>query len=395
MRKLVLTLAGACALLSQAADAATFYGPDATAYQINPAHDGVTRSYWGVSQPTKALWSIDLHGSVSYPLIADGRVFVTVGGAQGGGYGTQLVALNARTGAVLWGPIAIKGTYFWSNAAFERGKVFVLNYDGVLSSFDAATGAAGWSVKLPGQYAFSSAPTALNGTVYVGGAGSGGTVYAVDEATGAVKWTSGVANGDNSSPAVTSKGVFVSYSCPQVYDLSVSTGVATWQYAGPCSGGGGKTAVVHGNKLFVRDSVSEPKGYVFDAMNGTLLTRFSVDPAPAISDTRGYALNNGTLQGLDLATMSAQWSFAGDGSLVTAPIVVDNFVFVGSGSGKIFALQASTGKELWRIQGPAAINPPDEQNVSQPLTGLAAGGGVLMVPAGNTLSAYSISPWIK
>ena len=36
-----------------------------------------------------------------------------------------------------------------------------------------------------------------------------------------------------------------------------------------------------------------------------------------------------------------------------------------------------------------AIPAPDEQNVSQPLTGLAAGQGLLVVPAGNVLRAYS------
>ena len=36
----------------------------------------------------------------------------------------------------------------------------------------------------------------------------------------------------------------------------------------------------------------------------------------------------------------------------------------------------------------AGIPRPDEQNVSQPLTGLGAGQGLLVVPAGNRLAAY-------
>jgi hypothetical protein len=34
------------------------------------------------------------------------------------------------------------------------------------------------------------------------------------------------------------------------------------------------------------------------------------------------------------------------------------------------------------------ISGPDEQNVAQPLTGLGAGSGVLVVPAGDVLTAY-------
>jgi outer membrane protein assembly factor BamB len=71
-----------------------------------------------------------------------------------------------------------------------------------MEASSASTGHVRWAIQLPLQYAFSSPPTAGNGYVYTGGAGSGGTVYAVNETTGALKWTGAVENGDNSSPAV-------------------------------------------------------------------------------------------------------------------------------------------------------------------------------------------------
>ena len=37
----------------------------------------------------------------------------------------------------------------------------------------------------------------------------------------------------------------------------------------------------------------------------------------------------------------------------------------------------------------AGVAAPDEQNVSQPLTGLGAGGGALLVPASSWLVAYT------
>src|SRR5436189_154077 len=82
----------------------------------------------------------------------------------------------------------------------DAARVFAVTYDGRVSARAADTGAEQWSVKLD-QYSFSSPPTAVDGTVYVGGAGSGGTLYALDEGTGAVRWSRPVANGDNSSPA--------------------------------------------------------------------------------------------------------------------------------------------------------------------------------------------------
>jgi len=101
-------------------------------------------------------------------------------------------------------------------------------------------------------------------------------------------------------------------------------------------------------------------------------------------------LNDGTLQGIDLSTLDVLWSFAGDGGLVTAPIVVGPVVFIGSSNGNLYAVEGRTGKQVWSVSG-SPINGPDEQNVSQPLTGLAAADRWLIVPAGTALSAYIIA----
>src|SRR5260221_181805 len=182
----------------------------AVAYQINSFHDGAASGSI-FAPPLTLKWSTNFTGAVSYPLVVDGRIYVTL--ASSSGYGTTLHAFQIQGGQSLWSQ-PISGTYFWSNAAYDDGKVFVLNFDGLLRAFDAVTGTPLWQLQLPGQYAFSSPPTATDGVVYAGGAGSGGTVYAVDQATQTVLWTQSVANGDDSSPVVTSRSVFVSYACP-------------------------------------------------------------------------------------------------------------------------------------------------------------------------------------
>jgi outer membrane protein assembly factor BamB len=129
-----------------------------------------------------------------------------------------------------------------------------------MGAFDAASGAATSSLQLRGQYAFSSPPTASGGRraasggrVYTGGAGWGGTVCAVDASTAAVEGTASVANGDNSSPAVSSSGVHVSYACGQAYGFRPRSGALLWHRATGCSGGGGTTPVLTGGRLYVRD----------------------------------------------------------------------------------------------------------------------------------------------
>lgn len=361
--------------------AVTLSTDPAVSYRINPTHTGLQAANL-TSRRLGKRWSHDLAGPVSYPLVAGGKVFVTV--ANVGSYGSGLVALDERTGRVLWGPIDLGGTYAFSGAAYDQGKVFVVNGDGLVRSFDANSGTPGWSVKAEGQYSFDSPPTASGGSVYLVGAGSGGTLYAFSEASGAARWTVQVA-GTSSSPAVSGDGVFVTFACVQADDFSPSTGTRIWHHNASCSGGGGATAVLYQGKVYARDLSSG--NLTLDARTGTAVGTFSATTNPAFSGKTGLFLSGGTLRSLDLASGTVQWSFAGDGSLVSAPVAAGGTVYVASSSGIVYALNASTGSVVAEVDTQSPISGTDEQNAVQ-RTSLAVGDGLLLVPAGTTLFAY-------
>lgn len=353
----------------------------AVAYQLNPAHTGVTGDAMAAS-PTKR-WAVNFTGAVSYPLVTPDRVFVTV--ANPNSYGTQLYAFNAVTGAKDWGPIPLYGTYYWSGLAFDKGRVFTVNENGVMEAFNALTGERLWSVQLPGQYSFSSPPTAFGGYVYTGGAGSGGTLYAVNEATGALVWNAGVMNGDHSSPAVSSSGVYVSYACGQTYDFNPLTGAPIWHRSTPCEGGGGKTPVLAGGRLYVRDF---SYAAMLDASSGAFLSPFaSSGPAPAVDAKTIYDLAGSTLTATNVTSGATDWSFAGDGTLSSAPLEAAGTVFVGGTSGELYALSSATGQVTWSTNVGAPITAPDEQNAVE-LSGMAESAGLLVVAASDELVAY-------
>lgn len=379
----LLVLVGAFAVPAGAVPDAPVVGPtEAVAYQISVSHDGFSGDSTLVP-PLTLRWSRDdFAGPVSYPLIAAGKVFVTAATNPSVAYGTTLYALDQATGATLWSQ-SIAGTYYWSNAAYDAGRVFVVNFDGLMQAFDAGTGALAWSTQLPGQYAFSSPPTAQGGVVYTGGAGSGGTLYAVSESDGTVLWTQPVANGDHSSPALSATNVFVSYACGLVYAFDRLTGEPRWFDNGPCSGGGGKTPVYHAGRVYSRDFFGNE---ILDADTGALRGTFQAGPAPAFAGKTGLFLDGGTLRAI--SGRRTVWTFGGDGGLVTAPIVVGSTVFVGSSTGMLYGLDLRKGRMVWSTNVGAGILGPDEQNVSQPLTGLGAGQGLLVVPAGNRLAVY-------
>ncbi len=280
-------------------------------YQMNATHDG--------DQPNGTLaspvekWSDAFGGSVSYPLIVGDRVFVTVSGNGQGGYGSQLYALDASNGKTLWGPIELGGTYMRAGIAYDNGLVFAVNYGGQLTAFAAATGYEVWQTSLPGQYAFTSAPTASGGVVYVGGAGSGGTLYAVDESDGELLWTGSVENGDQSSPVVTSTGVYVSYACEQTYDFAPTTGDLIWHHSTACEGGGGRTPVLYNGDLYVRDDAGMAPA-VLSASSGGVLRGYSSTTAPAFDNSLEF--HNGQWNPLGAAGIHGSGSLEPDSGWV-------------------------------------------------------------------------------
>ena len=364
---------------------------ESAAYQIDYAHSGhATIGGSGPSFPPSAQWTTTLNGRVSYPVIAEGKVIVmTDTNPTGASGGTSLYALDQTTGDISWGPVEIPDIYSWAGHAYDHSRVFVVSVDGMLRTFEVGTGAAGWSRQLPGQYFFTAPPTAVNGIVYIGGSGSGGTVYAVDEATAELLWTATVANGGISSPTVSADGVFVAYPC-QVYKFDPIVGTPLWHYAGPCSGGGGETAAFADGQLYVRDPTNPPDK-IFDASNGVELGTFSSTTIPALTSQAAYFLVAGTLTAVDRATQDVLWTFTGDGDLRSVPIVIDSVVVIGSGNGAVYALDDATGAIVWSGQAVNAIEGPDQLN-AYPLTGLGVGGGYLVVPAGNAVQAWKIAP---
>lgn len=357
---------------------------DAVAYQINPAHTGAV-TFATISFPATPEWTVDVGGTPSYALIAQGMIFITVNLGNGN---SQLLALDQATGNTVWGPIALGGS---ANAAYDSGKVFVLVSPfaaaATMEAFDASSGQQLWSTLLVGQYSFTAPLTAADGYVYTGGAGSGGTLYAVSEINGSIAWTQSVQNGDNSSPAVTADGVYVTYPC-WTYDFRPATGESIWSVNTGCEGGGGATPVVANQLVYSPNLISNYNGTIYNAETGAEAGTYSADSPGAFTSTDGYFLQGGTLRGIALANNTVLWSFAGDGQLTGAPVAVNQYVFIESASGNLYGLDGTSGQQAWQVALPAA---PPAWSSTLPATGLAAGDGLLVVPAGTKVAAYVLS----
>jgi outer membrane protein assembly factor BamB len=357
-------------------------GSRAVTYQVDVAHTGAQPDD-ELRLPLCRRWRRDLGGAPGFPVIADGRVFVVTRTSQAG-YGTLLWALDQHSGATLWGPVDLGGTFWWAALAWDDGRVFAVNANGFLRAFDAVTGALLWGRQLPGQYSCDSAPTASGGSVFAGASGSGGTLYALDARDGGLRWSQPVTNGGSSSPAVSATGVHVSYACNRAYGFAPSSGALLWRNVTSCSGGGGKNVALFRGRVYTRDSSGN---LVLDAATGAEVGRFESRTIPAFSGDLALATPNARLIAMSVTDGGQVWALdAGAESVLTAPLVVGPHVIVATAT-RLLAVNLADGS-LASALPLSGVRGPDEQNVSTPLAGFAAADGMLFVPVGTAVEAY-------
>lgn len=353
---------------------------DATAYQVNAAHTGRQADGSSVRAGLRHAWSANLGGPVSYPVIAEGRAFVTVRDVDRDAYGTFVVALDLADGDVEWANWR-DGSYWDASLTYESGRLFFVGGD-TLEALDPATGETSWLRPLAGTP--DSPPTAFGGQVFIV---PDSKMTAVDAATGQIQWRSNVMYGDKSAPAVDESGVYASYACNQAFSFERMTGVQRWHHDSDCAGGGGRTTVLHGGRLYTRDYDAD---LILDAATGREVGTYDADYAPAFDAARRFTITQwGPLVATDIATGKTLWQYLSEGELTTAPLVVNDMVVVGDDAGMLSILEADSGALLWKGSIGAPIPAPDEHNSSQPLTGMAAGGGMLLIPTDGSLVAFT------
>ncbi|MCW3060792.1 MAG: hypothetical protein JWQ02_2613, partial [Capsulimonas sp.] len=341
---------------------------------------------------------IDLGVNATYPLIAGGKVFVVLPTTTGAtsDFHSTLIAFDAVTGHVAWGPIALpSSTYGWAAICYENGRVFMNTggttspVGGLMAAYSATNGAMLWSTTLPGQYSFSTAPTALNGYVYTSGAGSSGTLYCVRESDGTVAWTGGVENGDSSSPAVTANGVYAGYACGQTFGFSPLSGAPLWHLSTGCEGGGGVTSAFYNNLVFIRDYYPENNpnhlhyAAALDSTTGGVVKLFADQGAMAFDNNMVFGIVNNALTATNIATWTNAWTVnnAVDAP-ITAPTVINGIVYVGTVSGKLQGYDENSAKLVASVD----LGRKSSLN-SESRTDMAAGGGLMVIPSGTHLIA--------
>jgi outer membrane protein assembly factor BamB len=355
--------------------------PQAVSIQLDVGHTGVTSTQAPFRFPLAEYWRVELGGLVSYPLIADGRVFVTVADVRSGG--STLVALDVESGVTRWTQ-AIPGTNGWSGTAYDSGRIFVVNEGGLLEAFDEVTGWLQWSRQIPNGPVVTAPPVAQAGVVYVDGAGDP-AVFAYDGASGALRLSQGFA--PIPGGLALGAGSLFAYTACGFVALDAATGEVVWTSGLAC--GGGSTPVYANGKVYVPIPLDSGNA-IFSARTGAVLGTFEPYSGQPVVGAQHVYFQEGTwVHALGLQSQDLLWTFSGDGRIAQLPIKVNETLFVGSRSGELWGLDGDSGKPVWstNVGAPIAANPC----CNGPYSGLAESDGYLLVPAGSRLVAYHMS----
>ena len=300
-------------------------------FRGNLAHTGVYNAA-GVPKFSQIKWKFHTDGQViSSPAVANGMVFV--GSTDG-----NLYAVDLESGTQKWK--LFTGVRVTSSPAVENGVVYFGSYSGRFYAVDAASGKLKWKFQTEGEKRFEgkhlhgsepaaetmpdpfdfylSSPALWSGAVYFGS--GDGNVYALDAATGTLKWKFHTGDVVHASPAISDGTLFIGSWDSYFYALDATTGKEKWRF---------KTGEDHNiyNQVGIQSSAAVMDGVVYFGCR----------------DSNFYAL--------DARTGEKKWAFNNKGSwVITSPAVQDGKVyFATSDTAMVYALDAKTGAPIFSL----------------------------------------------
>jgi outer membrane protein assembly factor BamB len=330
VRPALAGLAAAGLLCAVIAQAQSMFRGDA-------AHAGVT-SDSGPRAFHRIKWKFPTGDRiVSSPVHRDGVIYF---GSDDG----NVYAVNAADGRQLWrhrtgGPVP-------ATPAIAGDTLYVGSYDGRFYALDARTGATRWRFATGGERRFEakglhgmqpknqtiadpfdvflSSPVVAEGAVYFGS--GDGHLYALDAASGALRWKFATGDVVHASPAYANGVLFFGSWDSRFYAVDAASGKEKWRFHG------GEDPAIH-NQVGFQSSPAVAEGVVYTGCR----------------DSNLYAL--------DAATGREKWRYNASGSwVITSPAITRGKVVAGTSDSSLYlVLDAATGRPIARRQGNAYI----------------------------------------
>jgi eukaryotic-like serine/threonine-protein kinase len=346
------------------------FGLDSTMFRGNPQHSGVYDAA-GVAKFSLVKWKFHTAGQViSSPAASGGVVFA--GSTDGNFY-----AVDQESGKLKWKFEA--KSRIASSPAVANGLVYFGAYDGNFYAVNAATGQLNWKFKTGGERRYAgthlhgsqpaaetmpdpfdfylSSPVVWNGEVFFGS--GDGNIYALDAASGGLKWKFKTGDVVHASPAIADGTLFVGSWDSYFYALDTATGKEKWRFKT------GEDPDIH-NQVGIQSSAAVVDGvvyfgcrdsnfYALDAATGQKKWTFSnhgswVISSPAVRDGKVYfgTSDSGLFHVLDAKSGSPIFSLKFQGwPMFSSPAIAGNTLYIGSHMGKLIAIDLANQQTSW------------------------------------------------
>jgi eukaryotic-like serine/threonine-protein kinase len=384
MKRLLLSILPLACLLA--------FGEDAVMFRENPQHTGVYQAP-GVPKFSGVKWKFHTGGYViSSPAVADRTAYFA-------STDHNLYAVEAGSGALKW-KFPTKSRVV-SSPAVVKGLVYFESYDGNLYAVEAATGKEKWHFSTGGERRFAakhlhgalppgetmpdpfdvylSSPAIVDGAVYFGS--GDGNVYAVDAASGQLKWKFATGDVVHASPAVTDGTVFIGSWDSYFYALEAATGQQKWRFKT------GEDPDIH-NQVGIQSSAAVADGmvyfgcrdsnlYALDARTGEKKWAVNnkgswVVGSPAVQAGKVYfsTSDSGMFYGVDAKSGTVLFSLSSKKwPMFSSPAIAGNMAYIGTNSGSLWAVDLAAQKLAWTFEteastknGPAFTKPDGTPN---------------------------------
>ncbi len=230
------------------------------------------------------------------------------------------------------------------SASHAGGAIYVGSYDGSLYAIDETDGSVRW--KFRAQRGIVSRPLPANEVVIFGSEDH--SLYAVSRQHGRSSWSFRTNMPVRSSPAIDDKAAYIGSDDGFLYRVDRSRGTLLWRYRtwGPVR----SSPLVSGDHIVF----GSDDGYLYAVLreSGQLSWRFQIGSPVMSSPTRtGDLIVVGSMDGgIRAFTQDGKlkWTHSTPKAVMASPLVVDQTVYIGSCDGHLYALGLDSGELSWK-----------------------------------------------
>jgi outer membrane protein assembly factor BamB len=342
---------------------ANVYSPEENMFYIKVDSYIEAWDFSDPSNPPTMAWKTYIPGggktgiSTTY---GDGKVFP-------GSFENQQMALDAKTGDILWntltkGPMIFSGSYY--EGKFLRGGTD----DNTMHCFNATNGQILWTYTPDTDGYFTTGCGVAYGMVYE--LNKDGHLYAIDVETGKPVWKY---QGSDTIlwpgfPTVADGKVYATTGEVAAYGgevgvsefacLDAYTGRLIWKLPIEALAPRESVAVAYGNLYLIPGNVTTAvdsiSGSEYTSMDQVWAIGTSTSSASSWPMWRADPVHSSTAQE-GPSNFTVAWNFTTNGAVISSPSVADGIVYFGSQDKNIYALGAWSGNLIWKFTTQSAV----------------------------------------